>query len=266
MRNEIMRLYRESAIRKQADEPTIAMLDLWQSLSDQKIGVPIEVMVGNRREHRQLSSFSGELYTAFPGVVKGKVVLSLWLDSLTNVSDILVTHEIGHWVLKLQGFRGFIYQPQKHSNAEILLNSMAHHLPLYALQRSLGHEPQPEIDSRTLHNTEIFSKQTETKKRQFCIRNALLLADDLMNCSEQYRTQLEKIVSKKYPMTAKLLEKILTPAPSYNLLKPDQNLKFCRKVIEALKLGSGWREIDEAKELISMVDQAQGTKTADNRG
>ena len=48
-----MRLYRETALREQADEPIVAMLELWRSLSEQKIGVPIEVMVGNRREHPQ---------------------------------------------------------------------------------------------------------------------------------------------------------------------------------------------------------------------
>lgn len=263
-----MRLYHETALREQADEPIVAMLELWRSLSEQKIGVPIEVMVGNRREHPQLSSFSGELNTAFPVIVKGKVVLSLWLDSLSDVTlnPILVTHEIGHWVLKLQDFRGFIYQPQKHSDVEILLNSLAHHPPLYALQRSLGHEPQLEIDSRTLHDIEVFSKERETKKTQFLVRNALLFADDLMNCSEEYYIQLDKIVSKKHPNTSKLLKKILTLAPSYNLLSPDQNLKFSRKVIQDLKLDSGWREMDEIRTVISMLDKAQRMKTADNSG
>ena len=31
-----MRLYRETALREQADEPTIAILDLWRSLGEQK--------------------------------------------------------------------------------------------------------------------------------------------------------------------------------------------------------------------------------------
>ncbi|MCK4732476.1 MAG: hypothetical protein KAT65_08460 [Methanophagales archaeon] len=259
-----MRLYRETTLREQADEPIVAMLELWRSLSEQKIGAPIEVMIGNRREHRQLSLFSGELNTAFPVIVKGKVVLSLWLDSLSDVNPILVTHEIGHWVLKLQDFRGLIYQPQLHSDVEIYLNSLAHHPPLYALQRSLGHDPQLEIDSRTLHDIEVFSHDRETKDRQFWVKNALLFTDDLMNCSEEYYTQLDKIVSKKHPNTSNLLKKILAFASSYNLLSPDQNLKFSRRVIQDLKLGSGWREMDEVRTVISMLDQAQRMKTADN--
>lgn len=261
-----MRLYRETALLNQADEAINRMLDLWHSLTEQKMGSTIEVMIGNRREHHQLSSFSGELYTAFPVIVEGKLVLSLWLDSLTNVNSIIVTHEIGHWVLKLQDFRGFIYKPQPHNDTEILLNSLAHHPPLYTLQRSLGHEPQLEIDSRSLHDIEVFSKEKEIKKRLFWIKNALLLADDLMNCSEAYHAQLEKIINKKHSNTSRLLKKILALISHYNLLKPDQNLKFSRRVIQDLRLGSGWHEIDEVKTLISMVEQTGRTKTVDGGG
>lgn len=248
-----MKLYRETALRKQADKPTLAMLDLWQSLSKQKFGVPIEVMIGNRREHSQLSAFSGELYTAFPTTVEGRVALSLWLDSLTNVNSILITHEIGHWVLKLQGFRGMLYRLNKHCNEEILLNSMAHHPPLYALQRSLGHEPQMEIDSRADHDLKRFSMETETRQRKIWVRNALLLADDLMNCSEEKHKQLERVLRDKHFNTARYLKKILDIASNYNLLNPKQNLKFSEKLIRKLKLGSEWYAPDEVKELQLMM-------------
>ncbi len=70
--NATVRLYRETAIRKNGDNPTIAMLDLWHSLCDEKLGVSIEVMISNRRQHQQLGSFGGELNTAFPHIVEGK--------------------------------------------------------------------------------------------------------------------------------------------------------------------------------------------------
>jgi len=72
-----MKLYREIATREQADEPTIAILDLWHSLVKQKIGILIEVMVGDRKENPQLSSVSGELYTAFPNIINNKLVLGV---------------------------------------------------------------------------------------------------------------------------------------------------------------------------------------------
>jgi len=229
------------------------MLNLWHSLCKEKIGIPIEVMIGNRREHPQLKSTVGEVYTAFPVIIEGKIVLSLWLDSLSNVNSIIVTHEIGHWVLKLKGFRGMIYQPEKHCDIEILLNSMAHHPPLYALQRSLGHEPQIEIDSRADHDIKIFSKERETSKKQFRVKNALLLADDFLNCSSEKRMQLEEIVKRRHLNTARYLWKILSIASHYNLLNPKQNLRFSRKVIRKLKLGDEWYVADELEELIKMA-------------
>jgi len=253
-----MRLYRETEIRKHADEPTIAMLELWRSLSEQKIGHTIEVMLGNRREHHQLAQYPGELNTAFPHLIEGNVVLSLWLDSFNDVNPLIVSHEIGHWILKLQGFRAFIYRPKIHDNIEIFFNSMIHHPPLYELQRSLGHEPQTEINSRALHNIDIFSNERETNNRQLWETNALLLADDLLNCSESLHIQLKEIINKTHTNTSELLKKILTIAPSYDLLNHNQNIKFSRNVIKNLKLGSSnWRIINEVKKLRSMVLEHQ---------
>ncbi len=256
-----MRLYHETAVRKKADEVTIAMLDLWRSLTEEKVGVPIEVMVGNRREHEQLGSFRGELNTAYPHVVEGKVVLVLWLDSFSGINSIVVTHEVGHWILKLQGLHAVTYKPQPHGDVEIFLNSFATHPPLYALQRSLGHEPQPVIDSRALRDIKVFSNKKETRDTQSWIVNALLFADDLTNCSDTYRKRLKGVVKKKHPNTAKLLNKILALVPHYDPIHPDKNFRFYRrpiqrKIIEVLKLGAGWREIDEIENLKLMVDSA----------
>lgn len=46
-----MRLYQEKPLRKQSDEPMLAMLDLWHFLAEQTVGVCIEVMIRNRREN-----------------------------------------------------------------------------------------------------------------------------------------------------------------------------------------------------------------------
>ncbi len=240
-----MKLYRETAIRNKTDEATIAMLDLWRSLSEKKVGVPIEVVVGNRREHQQLGSFRGELNTAYPHVIEGKIMLVLWLDSLM-INPVVITHEIGHWVLKLQGLSAVTYKPKPHGNIEILLNSFAHHPPLYVLQRFLGHEPQPEIDSRALNDITVFSEKKETRDTQSWIANALLLADDLTNCSDTYRRRLKVVVKKKHPNTAKLLNRILEVVPHYNPVHPDKNFRFYRRpiqrrIIQELKLGAEWR-------------------------
>jgi hypothetical protein len=142
-----MRLYREIKLRKMADVPTVKMLELWLSLTKKIVGIPISVMYGNRRDNPRLCLPDSEVNTALPMSIKGKVILCLWLDPVTldRSNFVIVSHEIGHWVLKLQGFRGLICKSKKHCDDEILLNSLTHHPPLYALQRSLGHEPQIEI-------------------------------------------------------------------------------------------------------------------------
>jgi hypothetical protein len=149
-----MNLYRENWLRKQADTPTIKMLDLWHSLCCKKIDTSIEVMVGNRREYpfHGISTAQGELNTAIPQTYQGKVILALLLDSIKKLNMLVATHELGHWVLKLQGLKSLVNYDERNGRTEILLSSLASHSALYALQRSLGHEPQKEIDKRASYD------------------------------------------------------------------------------------------------------------------
>jgi hypothetical protein len=259
-----MRMYRETALRKQADGPTAIMLDLWRRLTEEKTGQPIEVMVGHRKEHQQLRDFSGELNTAWPDTIDGRVVLVLWLDSLTNANQVIVTHELGHWILKLQGFRGFIHTRQKRSNIEILLNSMAHHPPLYHLQRSVGHEPQDEINSRCESSIRRFSKNKETKSKELWKENALFLSDDLLNCSSGNRTGLENVIRRQHNETWKLVTKVLELAQCHSLVEPRNNKEFCDKVIEELELGDGWESPDEEEELRIKVKKTAEIRESEN--
>lgn len=259
-----MNLYHETSIRKKADGPTVAMLDLWKSLSEEKTGIPIEVMVGNRKEQSRLSLFPGEVHTAWPSIVDERVVLVLYFDSLSNVKPVIVTHELGHWILKLQGFSGLIYKPDKHNNTEIFLNSMAHHVPLYILQKSLGHDPQGEIDSRALHNIKLFSRRVKRKERKDlasnAASNALMLSDDIMNCSVDYRTSLENVLINNWPNISKLVRKIVKVASSYDLQDATQNLKFSERLVQELGLGNGWCKAEEESELASMVRETHEDK------
>jgi hypothetical protein len=106
-------------------------------------------MLGDRRDNPQLrlGLSSGEINIAYPQTVEGKVVLFVWLDSFPQVKWVTTSHDIGHLVLKLQGFHGMRYLPKRNTVMEIWLNSLAHHPPLFDLQRSLGHDPQEMIDS-----------------------------------------------------------------------------------------------------------------------
>lgn len=243
-----MKLYYESVLRNQADAPTMRMLNLWHSLCNEKVGASIEVMVGNRRENPQFSAYPGELNTAIPQICGGKLVLSLFLDSLDKANSIIITHELGHWVLKLQGLKAILDKSNPHSNIEIMLNSLGQHPSLFKLQRTLGHEPQKEIDIRAAHSIAMLSKTAETSNEQK-IENALLFSDDLINCSQSNRIGMKRILNRKHPNTEKLVNKILDIAGSKDLSKLEESLPFCQKVIQELKLGENWCGLDEINTL-----------------
>lgn len=254
-----MKIHPESAIRDGADQPTLKMLDLWHELVRKKIGEPIEVVVASRKDHPNLKEYPGELNTAIP--INGHLVLLF--EDLSNVEEVLLTHELGHWVLKLQGFSPFIFIPERHSNSEIMLNSLAHHPPLYALQRSLGHEPQEEIDKRARHDLELFSKQVEVPGKHIWIQNALLTADDLSHCSKELKEKMLETLQAKHPHTTKLGNKILEASSHYDLLDQAGNEKFIRRVIQKLKLGSGWVPSLESElaSLKKMVEETSDPST-----
>ena len=259
--NAPVRLLREVEIRKKGDSPTIAMLDLWHSLCQEKLGTPIEVVMGNRRDCKQLRSIRGEVNIAYPRFVEGKMVLVLWLESPKDANPIVITHEIGHWVLKLQGMRTYQYKPRPDGWIERHLNSSAQHPHLYELQRSLGHEPRAEIDSRAEHDVHRFSNEREPRGRDAWIENALLLADDILNCSEVYKKRLKSVVKRKHRNTAEILNKILEIAPYYSPPSPKGDYRSFRRpiqkrLISELQLGAGWRELNEVKDLKLMIEEA----------
>jgi hypothetical protein len=253
---KVSMIVKESEIREKMDTPTIRMLDLWRSLSKEITGVEIEVGAGDRHNLRQTRDFQGELNFAYPHIIDGNVVLVLWLDSLKSVHSIVITHEVGHWVLKLQGFIGMLYRPNRNCNVEINLNSMAEHPALYTLQKSIGHEPLGVIDSRTESDIIVFKRENERNSQEIWKQNALLIADDLMNSSDEKALQLREIINKKHPKTMELVDIILETRNYYNLLDKDGHTRFLKMIIRKLKLGDGWyraRDVEVLKEKVNQV-------------
>jgi SOS response regulatory protein OraA/RecX len=124
---------------------------------------------------------------------------------------------------------------------------------LYALQKSLGHEPQIEIDSHANHSIQLLSQD---KEHQGAIKTrALYLADDLLNSSARVQAQLRASMTGAHPKTLKLVEEIVKSAHEYNLLDHNQNLELARRIVKKLALDGVWHEIDEVKNLISMVKE-----------
>ncbi len=74
-------------------------------------------LIDNRRNNPELRSSPHEVNMARPAGYKGKVVLSVWLESFPNLKLLVVAHEIGHWVLYLQGFRAIFCDPKSLARA-----------------------------------------------------------------------------------------------------------------------------------------------------
>ena len=77
------------------------MLNLWNSFCLEKIGSPVEVVTCDRKEYpyHGVSTHIGEFNSSIPQIWQGKVVLALLLESTKKLDMIIVTHELGHWVL-----------------------------------------------------------------------------------------------------------------------------------------------------------------------
>jgi hypothetical protein len=230
----------ENEIRKQADKPTNKMVDLWQQLCLKEIGHSVEVLVFNRRDSPYLENCDG-VNTNYLINWKGNASLGLFLDDTLNLNYKIVTHELGHWILKLQGEKLVRNNDEEFGvGIEMLLNNLCSHPALYKIQRSVGHEPQREIDSRTNHDIVLASKIVETDDPQNQIENAIYFSDDLINCSENHRKGLQRIISNKLPRTDKMINIILEIKGTKDISIIENANTFPLEIIKQLRLGGNW--------------------------
>ncbi len=250
----------ESYIRKMADEPTLKFLDLWKKLSEETFDYPIEIMMGDRKDNPELKHIPGELNSAYPAVFDGKVVLPIWLEKPKYFDPLIITHEIGHWILMIKGFKGLVNKYNRQTGIDINMNSLAHHLPLYKLQRELGHDPQKLIDTRAKTNLNNLTKGPEIMLGDRWAEFALFFADDTLNCSEEIKNDLFEVLQDDFPVTFSFLEKILNLVSKHDLNDPNSNLKFLKNLVNTIYLGEGWKVIDETIELKEMIKECNQKK------
>ncbi len=100
-----MEYFPEDVLRDYGDEPTNLMLDLWHKECLKQFKNDIEVIMVDRRHNPQLRDIPGTVNSASPCVFDNKMHLALWLESVYPLEPVLVTHELGHWILALRGFK-----------------------------------------------------------------------------------------------------------------------------------------------------------------
>lgn len=249
---DIMKAFRETSIRDKMPPCVANMLDLWHSLCDEHLDFSIEVMLADRHECREFKNFKGELNTALPMNVDGKLRLIVYVESISSVTPIILTHELGHWIVKFQGFEGVIFRDAKHSNNEIMLNSLSHHRAIYSLQITYGIDPQAEIDARAEHDITLFRGDSEPANPDLQLSNALLIADDRLSCSSDKDAKLTTILAEYHPKTATFVDTILDTASHYDFNNPDKTKRFERMIIKKLRLSKDWYFPDEVGSLKTM--------------
>ncbi len=243
-----MEIRRESAILKQADEPTEKMLALWHKLCRDVLNGDLEVGVASRREYKPTKHLEGEINFAIPLSVNGNPMLVLFFDNLKSVEHVLITHELGHEILKLQGFKGIQKSNEPHSNEEILFNSMCQHPALYVLQRSLGHDPQHEIDKKARHDLSLLKPEPFALYRlkpKISAETVLYLADSILNCHPDISEALFAKLDDIRPEAAKCIRDICCIHDSFDPTKLDSYPAFVQAIMQRLRFGAEWTILDE---------------------
>jgi hypothetical protein len=159
----------------------------------------------------------------------------------------MLTHEIGHCLLKLRGFHGLVCDLEDEQILAGLLNDVGTHVELYALQRSIGHEPQSEIDSRIDYNIKSCSKAKPGTIHE--TQTTLLLADDILNCSKAKGELLKSTLRKNLPKVLGLVETIVSESSKYDLHNPEQNVSFRQSLVSRLSLRGNWKALDYLQEI-----------------
>lgn len=247
-----MNVYRESAILDGADDPTKKMLALWHQLCRDVLNGDLEVGVASRHECDLTKDAKGELNTALPLRVDGNPMLVLLFENTSSVEEVILTHELGHWILKLQGIKSIQKLGRPHSNEEILFNSMCQHPALYALQRSIGHDPQHEIDERARHDLSLMKPEPVAK---VSAERALLCADDILNCSVDISEALFARLYKYFPKTAKCVRGICSIRDSSDPAQLDSQPAFVRAVRRLIGFGLEWTTVDEIPGLKALTKE-----------
>jgi hypothetical protein len=113
------------------------------------------------------------------------------------------------------------------------------------------------IDAKAQYDIAVYDGETKLTE-QTCIRDALFLADDLLNCSLKEKQRLVEVVSRKYPKVYLTSNVVLNTVQYYDLNNPKENLKFIKNLRKVLKLDGSWVELDYAARLYDGMHQTKG--------
>ena len=252
---------REIDIRMRADSATVKMLDLWRTLCIEKLGQPIEVMACDRKEYpyHGVSTHVGKFNSSIPQSFQDTMVLMLLLESVRPFDLMILTHELGHWVLRLQGQKVMMNTTndleKKRDYSEF--SSLCTHPALHKLQKNLGHDTQKMIDKKVDFDIALLKTKTENNDEKSQVEEALYYADDLINCSSSNRTGLERKLGSRMPKIAIKTRQVIEISKRRDVTRIEEALPFSKEIVREVNLAGNWYESNEVDLLKSDLAKAK---------
>jgi hypothetical protein len=238
---QTMKLYSESQLLNGADPATILMADNWHRLCREHLPVDLEVCCGDFRDDARFANSRSLLTSSEIRQVggDGRHVLVLMLHSVDPVEDVLITHELGHNILRLLNFCTARPLNRAFGETAAWLNSLSQHPAIYALQRQHRQDPGRDIDNRArFRTTELLA----SIGRHFTppLVTGLQLADDLMHASAPIADELRRLARTRAPSVLQVAHTVCEVASGYDLTDVVQHEEFLRSAVAALSLGTDW--------------------------
>jgi hypothetical protein len=236
----MMKLYSESQLLNGADPATVLMADNWHRLCREHLAVDLEVCCGDFHDDPRFAANHALLTSSEIRQVDGdgRHVLVLMLHSVEPVEDVLITHELGHNILKLLNFCTARPLNRAFGETAAWLNSFSQHPMIYALQRQHRQDPSRDIDNRARFRiTELASIGRHVA---LPLVTGLQLADDLMHASHPVADELRRLARTRAPAVMQVADKVREVASGYDLTGVAQHEEFLRSAVAALNLGTDW--------------------------
>jgi len=237
--------YREYTLTKQADPPTLKLINDWHTLCKEKIGVDIEIMVADRHEHPKYKNFKGTMNFALPNRVNGRIIYGLYLDNLNNVEPEIISHELCHPLLKLMGLKSMRNDENVHSREENYLNTLCDHPLVYEEQRKYGHSPNNMINEKAMREVKFLSRKHINLNDDEIIIISLNISDSVYNSP---RTLSRKILRKAKKYNRKIYDTIIlinNTMKRNDVLNYDSNLLIRQNILKELSIKGNWTVRDD---------------------
>ncbi|MEK6285350.1 MAG: hypothetical protein AABO57_06380 [Acidobacteriota bacterium] len=231
------------------------LMDEWVSLAEKQYGLPqLPVTIINRRDHPKLSGDRGELNTAVPELVNGQPMLVVFLENTDAVNEILVAHEIMHWILNLNGFKGVSEASRFYDKIASYLTSLVSHVPLNRFMTERGFDYLSYENERATETLNALPRELKKPRvEQTLVWTVLYLCDVILNCSPKIRNEIEKQIAADGRINAKV-NQVLSILGGFNLHDVNENSAALQSLLTELELHRfGTFNVSDHSEYINQV-------------